>query len=95
MNFSFEVGTAERHLVSFDFNQTWGNLSITVDGQVLVNDLRMLSLALTKTYTFEIGTRERHTVRIEKKRKLFLAGLRPQKYRVFVDNHLLHEYEGF
>ena len=95
MKFSFEVGTEERHTVEFYFNSMWGNLSIKVDGEEVVRDLRMLSLSLTKAYSFNVGTREQHTVRIEKERKLFLAGLRKQKYRVFVDDHLVNEYEGF
>jgi hypothetical protein len=31
---------------------------------------------------------------IEKKRKLFLAGLRPQQYRIFIDGNLVQTYEG-
>jgi hypothetical protein len=41
-----------------------------------------------------VGEHERHSVRIEKERKLFMAGLRKQKYRVYVDGRLLSEYEG-
>ena len=95
MKFSFEVGTEERHTVEFDFNSMWGNLSIKVDGQSVVSDFRMLSLRLTTSYTFNVGERERHAVRIEKERKLFFAGLRQQKYRVFIDDQLVREYEGF
>ena len=94
MQFSFEVGKHEKHLVSFEFNQMIGNVSIKVDGQEVASDLRLLSLSLVKTYEFVVGTGERHTVRIEKRRKLFLAGLRPQQYRVFVDNRLVQEHEG-
>lgn len=95
MKFSFEVGTEERHVVEFDFNSMWGNLSIKVDGNEVVSDFRMLSLRLTTSYTFDVGVREQHAVRIEKERKLFFAGLRKQKYRVFIDNQLIQEYEGF
>ena len=95
MNFSFEVGAEERHIVEFDFNSMRGDLSIKVDGDEVVRDFRMFSLSLTKEYRFNVGTREQHTVRIEKKRKLFLAGLRKQKYRVYVDDKLVNEYEGF
>jgi hypothetical protein len=95
MKFSFEVGTEERHTVEFDFDSMRGNLSIKVDGQRVVTDFRMLSLRLTVAYSFNVGERERHAVRIEKQRKLFLAGLRKQKYRVFVDERLIKGYEGF
>jgi len=95
MNFSFEVGTHERHTVEFYFNSMRGDVSIKVDGDEVVRDFRMFSLSLTKEYGFNVGTHERHAVRIEKKRKLLLAGLRKQKYRVYVDDKLVSEYEGF
>jgi hypothetical protein len=41
-----------------------------------------------------VGINEKHHVVIEKKRKLFLAGLRPMQYRVFIDGQLAQTYEG-
>ena len=40
------------------------------------------------------GAQDQHRIAIEKKRKLFLAGLRPQQYRIFVDGQLVQTYEG-
>ena len=94
MQFSFRVGVHEQHQVDFSFDQFVGNLEIKVDGQPAVKDFRMLSLSLTKRYEFTVGIQERHDVIIEKKRKLFLAGLRPQQYRVFIDGQLVQTYEG-
>lgn len=94
MQFSFEVGEQEKHTVSLDFNQMIGTMRIAVDGRDVVNELRMFSLSLVKAYEFTVGVNERHAVRIEKHRKLFFAGLRNQKYRVFIDGQLLREYEG-
>jgi hypothetical protein len=94
MQFSFRVGVSEQHQVDFSFDQFIGNLEIRVDGQPLVKDFRLLSLKLTKRYEFEVGAQERHQIAIEKKRKLFLAGLRPQQYRVFIDGQLVQTYEG-
>lgn len=94
MQFSFRVGVSEQHQVDFSFDQFIGNLEIRVDGQTLVKDFRMLSLKLTKRYEFEVGTAERHQIVIEKKRKLFLAGLRPMQYRIFIDGRLVQSYEG-
>jgi hypothetical protein len=94
MQFSFMVGVSEQHQVDFSFDQFIGNLEIRVDGQPLVKDFRLLSLKLTKRYEFEVGTQERHQIAIEKKRKLFLAGFRPQQYRVFIDSQLVQTYEG-
>jgi hypothetical protein len=41
-----------------------------------------------------VGNLELHQIAIEKKRKLFLAGLRPQRYRIFIDGQLAQTYEG-
>jgi hypothetical protein len=94
VQFSFRVGTQEPHQVDFSFDQFAGNLEIRVDGQPLVKDFRMLSLRLTKRYEFTVGSREIHQIAIEKKRKLFLAGFRPQRYRIFIDGQLAQTYEG-
>ena len=94
MQFSFLVGVDEKHRVDFSFDQFMGNLSILVDGETAVKDFRMFSLNLTKRYEFTVGVAERHNVIIEKKRKLFLAGLRPQQYRIFIDGQLVQTHEG-
>ena len=88
------VGVGELHQVDFSFDQFAGNLEIRVDGQPLVSDFRVLSLKLTKRYEFTVGEEEQHQIAIEKKRKLFLAGFRPQQYRVFVDGQLVQTHEG-
>ena len=94
MQFSFMVGVQEKHQVDFSFDQFVGNLEIRVDGQPVVKDFRMLSLRLTKRYELTVGVNEKHHVVIEKKRKLFLAGLRPVRYRIIIDGHLVQTYEG-
>ena len=94
MQFSFMVGVQEKHQVDFSFDQFIGNLEIRIDGQPVVKDFRMLALRLTKRYEFSVGVNEKHHIAIEKKRKLFLAGLRPQQYRIFIDGNLVQTYEG-
>ena len=94
MQFSFIVGINEKHQVDFSFDQVIGNVEIRVDGQPAVKDFRMLSLKLTKRYELTVGINEKHHIAIEKRRKLFLAGLRPQQYRIFIDGSLAQTYEG-
>jgi len=94
MKFDFTVGIQEQHHVEFSFDQFSGDLKILVDGQAVVKDLRFMSLSLVKRYEFPVGEQEKHQVAIEKERKLFLAGLRKQKYRVFIDGKLAKSYEG-
>ena len=94
MNFSFLVGVNEQHRVDFSFDQFRGNLDIIVDGKIQVKDFRLLSASLTKRYEFTVGEHERHEIAIEKKRKLFLAGFRPQQYRIFIDGQLIETRKG-
>lgn len=94
MQFSFMVGVNEKHRVDFSFDQFMGNLDILVDSQSAVKDFRMFSVSLTKRYEFTVGVQEQHAIVIEKKRRLFLAGLRPQQYRIFIDGQLVQTYEG-
>lgn len=94
MKFSFEVGHVEKYIVEFEFDQFSGNLSIKVDGKDRINDFRIASFELTKTYEFEVGNEEVHQVKIEKIRKLILAGFRKSKYKVYIDGILCQEYEG-
>jgi len=95
MNFKFEVGNKEKHLIEFSFNQFWGNLYIKIDNEKTIKDFRMFSLKLTKTYEFEVGVKEKHNIKIEKQRKRFFAGFRKQHYKVYLDNNLIEEYEGY
>jgi hypothetical protein len=94
MQFSFMVGVTEPHQVDFSFDQFIGNLEIKVDGQTVIKDFRIASLKLTKRYELVVGVNEKHHIAIEKKRKLFLAGMRPQQYRVFIDGKLVQTYQG-
>jgi hypothetical protein len=93
VTFSFIVGANEQHRVDFSFDQFSGNLEIKVDGQTVVKDFRIALLKLTKRYELVVGVNEKHHVAIEKRRKLFPAGMRPQQYRVFVDGQLVQSYE--
>jgi hypothetical protein len=94
MQFSFMVGITEPHRVDFSFDQFWGRLEIKVDGVPVVDEVRTVSASLTKRYDFVVGVAEKHHVAIEKERKLLLAGVQPQVYRIFIDGHLVQTYEG-
>ncbi len=85
MQLEFNVGQLEQHHVVYRFNQVWGGLQITVDGVSVMKTVRLASLSLTNSYEFEVGENEIHHVRIEKRRRLLLAGLRPQVVTAYVD----------
>ena len=86
---SFDVGEVEHHQVVFTFTKSWGGLTITVDGVNVVRSVRLASLNLVKTYDFVVGEQEKHHIRIEKHRKQFFAGFRPQPVYAYVDGHLV------
>ena len=88
------VGITEPHRVDFSFDQFGGRLEIKVDGLPVVEEIRTVSVSLTKRYDFVVGVAEQHHVAIEKERRLVLAGLQPQIYRIFIDGTLVQTYEG-
>lgn len=88
MILTFPVGEPPQ-TVEFSWDQMWGRLSITVDGQSVVNTVQMFSVSTVKTYEFEVGDEPRHQVRIEKHRARFFAGFRPQPVYAFVDGVLV------
>lgn len=58
-------------------------------------NLVIIEVQLVEKWSFEVGIYEKHNVRIEKERTKLLAGLRPHRYRVFVDDELIEEHKGF
>jgi len=95
MNFKLEVGNKEKHLIEFNFNLFWGSLYIKVDNRRIIKDFEIYSLKLIRTYEFEVGVKEKHIIRIEMQRKLFFACFRKRHYKVYLDNNLIKEYEGY
>lgn len=95
MNFSFEVGEKEKHLINFHRNSFWGNVHIKVDGQKVYQSFESFSVHLKANYNIKIGIHEEHDIKIIKTRPLLFAGFRHQQYRIFVDGNLINELEGF
>jgi len=89
MIMTFVVGVQEQHTVSFSFDKFWGRLTITVDGQSVVDTVQVADLRLVKTWQFTVGVNEQHLVRIDKHRSLVLAGFRPQPVYAYVDGLLV------
>lgn len=94
MQMTFTVGDREQHQVGFSFDKFWGRLVITVDGQSVVDTVRMLSLGLVKAWEFPVGVDERHVVRIEKHRERLFAGFRPQPVIAYVDGVIVMQRDA-
>jgi len=69
MKFALEVGSAERHLIEFNFNQLYGTLAICVDERPIFQSKRIFNEPIHEVYHFVIDGAEKADVRIEKRRK--------------------------
>jgi hypothetical protein len=69
MKFALEIGTADRHLVEFNFNQLRGTLVIRVDDRPIFQSTRVFNEPIHEVYHFVIDGAEKTDVRIEKRRK--------------------------
>lgn len=94
MILSFKVGSTDQHTVTFSLDQFRERLSITVDGQSVLDTVRFLPVQAVKSYEFEVGTAERHLVRIEKHRDAIWPPFRPQPIFAYVDGVLVAQTEG-
>jgi hypothetical protein len=90
--FEIDVGTSEIHRIEFRFNQSIGNLRISVDKRPIIRRFEMLSVSTTKRYSFNVGNEERHAVIIEKTRRRAMGGFLPQICTVFVDGSKVAEF---
>jgi hypothetical protein len=92
MVLSFVVGAYEPHTVAFSFDKFWGKLAITVDSMSVVRETQIFSINAVNIWEFWVGFDEKHLVRIEKHRKVFFAGFRPQTIYAFVDDVLVAQH---
>jgi len=94
MDFTFAVGTQEVHEVHYHFNQWFGRVTITVDGEDWASRWRMFTVKVTQRFEFEVGDTEKHDVVIEKTRKAFLGGVQDQRCEVSVDGVTVGNFLG-
>jgi hypothetical protein len=92
LRFDFEVGESEKHRVEFRFNQSIGNLRISVDGNPAIRRFRMLSFSTVERYKLTVGNVEKHEVVIEKRRNRAFGGFTPQRCIVYIDGNVNAEY---
>jgi hypothetical protein len=80
-------------------SRSWftGKMALEINGQELnlqnpLNPATHFSVKTFKVWSVEVAN---HNITIEKERPLFMAGLRPQTYRIFVDDQLVAEQTGY
>jgi len=84
MKFSLEIGSTDKHLVEFNFNQLYGTLVIRVDDRPIFQSKRIFNEPVHEVYHFVIDGAEKTDVRIEKRRKPLLG----HHNSVFVNDRL-------
>jgi len=100
MRFAFKLGDIETARVEFYRNPWVGTMRITADGRhvVFVDPTRLTThfdFKWVKRYTFVVGQGERHEVTIEHERPVWMGGLKPNTYRVFVDGQMTEMHQGY
>jgi len=73
MRFTLLVGSSDKHLVEFNFNQLCGTLDIRVDDRPVFQSTRLYNEPVHEVYHFVIDGAEKSDVRIEKRRKPLLG----------------------
>jgi len=90
----FTVGDREKHRISYRWDQVWGWLTVTVDGDLVMKQLVTYTFRLVNVVEFAVGEAERHAVRIEKRRPLLASFAQPQPINAFVDGVLVARLDG-
>jgi hypothetical protein len=92
VEFEFDVGSSEKHHVSFAWGQAWGEASVNVDGREVLREKHPFGIKKIRRYEVPVGDSEVHSVVIEKQKPVLAGGVRKQTFRVLVDGDLLGEY---
>ena len=105
MHFAVDIPGEEPSRIEVYRNPVTGSFRIVGDDKV-VAERSPLSLfthfsrpnkLVTRVYRYEftVGNTHQHHVLVEHVLPLFLAGFRPQTFRVFVDGELMREQRGY
>jgi hypothetical protein len=100
MRFTLEVGDKEKSRIDFSRNWFTGAMQIFVNGEKVAQQNWLapsthFNFTLKRRHEFVVGRDEKHQVVVERERPLLVAGIRPQRYRLFVDGELIHEQTGY
>jgi hypothetical protein len=91
MRFSLEIGSTDKHLVEFNFNQLRGTLVIRVDDRPVFQSKRIFNEPVHEVYHFVIDGAEKSDVRIEKRRKPLFG----HHNTVFVNDRLTRVVDAY
>jgi hypothetical protein len=91
MRFTIEIGSTDKHLVEFNFNQFYGALVIRVDDRPIFQSKRIFNEPVREVYHFVIDGAEKSDVRIEKRRKPLFG----HRNSIFVNDRLTRVVDGY
>ena len=87
MQFTFQVGVTEVHLVKFEYGRGRNKVLISVDGKAVETDTFRLWIPRTKHYDFMVGETESHKVSIDASFGRLGAKFRNPHCSASVDGH--------
>jgi hypothetical protein len=98
MEFAIEVGENEKTRVAFSRSWWTGAVRITANDRVVAGRSPWrfsthFSLNRLTRFEFTVGERERHHVVVEHERPRAFGGMGNQKFKVYVDDPLVQEYD--
>ena len=91
MRFTLLVGSTDKHLVEFNFNQLCGTLDIRVDDRPVFQSTRLYNEPVHEVYHFVIDGAEKSDVRIEKRRKPLLG----HRNTIYVNDRITQVVDRF
>ena len=91
MRFNLQVGSTEKHIVEFNFNQLYGTLVIRVDNRPILQSKRIFNEPVHEVYHFVIDGAEKSDVRIEKRRKALFG----HHSAVFINDRLARSVDAY
>ena len=94
LQFQFEVGETEKHIVEFLYNYSGGKVVIRVDGRIFISKVYIAWIKRERTFEFTIGNTEKHDIRINMIRSGFPAGARKFTVWAFADKKLMGQHDG-
>jgi hypothetical protein len=92
VGFGFDVGSTERHRVSFAWGQWRTEAAIFVDGTRVFRKRSFFAFRVLNRYEVTVGDHERHSVLIERTKPTLLGAFRQNSFRAFVDGQLVAQY---
>ncbi len=105
MRFTVDIPGQDPARIEVYRNPFTGSFRIVADGKVVAqrNPLSLFThfsrpdklVSRVYRYEFSVGHAKQHHVVVEHALPLFLAGLLPQTFRVFMDGRLIHEQRGY